>query len=166
MTEPENNAVTMETRRFLTASVNLLHAAFIKAPRAQAKRHFARVQGGGTLDLAMLKLEGRGEVQFRVALDHSEFNGRFGFTVFRKMLQQLLARLAERVRMRVDVPVYSAEQTGDLLFNVSAPLTEDGKTNVLLLGVDKPAGGFATLRLQYLNPEQFRKPTDARSPAP
>jgi hypothetical protein len=154
----ESNTVTMETRRFVTASVNLLHAAFVKAPRAQAKRHFARVQGGGAIDLARLGVEGRGEVQFRVALDHSAFNGRFGFTVFRKMLQQLLARLAERVRLRLDIPVYSSEQTGELLFNVPAVLTEGGITNVLMLGVDKPEGGVATLRLQYLDPEQFRKP--------
>jgi hypothetical protein len=161
----ESNTVTMETRRFVTASVNLLHAAFLKAPRAQAKRHFARVQGGGVIDLARLSVEGRGDVQFQVALDHSAFNGHFGFTVFRKMLQQLLARLAEYVRLRKDIPVMASEQTGELLFAVPAFATEDGKTNVLMLGVDKPAGGLATLRLQYLDPEQFRKPAST-PPAP
>ena len=98
MSDTQN--VSMEPHRVVTAAVNLLHVAFIKASRAQAKRHFARVQGGGVLDLAKLRLEDRSELLFRVALDHGQYRGRLSFTAFRLALPQLLGRLAERVRMK------------------------------------------------------------------
>jgi len=157
----ENRTITMDTPRFVTGAINLLHAAFIKASRAQAKRHFARINGGAVLDLSRTKFEDGREVLFRVALDHSEFRGRMGFTVFRKALSQLLARLSEHVRMRIDIPVFTNEQNGDILFNVPAVLVEDGQSNVLMLGLDKPEGGTATLRLQFLDPKQFQRSDDA-----
>jgi hypothetical protein len=156
----ETGSVTLDTPRYVTAAVNLLHAAFIKAPRAQAKRHFARVHGGGTLDLARLKLEGRGDVLFRVVLDHSEYRGKIGFAPFRKQLEQLIGRLAERVRLKLDIAVYTSEATGELLFNVPSITKNEGTINVLMLGVGKPEPGITTLRLQFLDPEQFRKPAE------
>ena len=162
----QSNTVTLDTRRYVTAAVNLLHAAFVKAPRAQAKRHFARVHGGATLDLARLKLDGRGDVMFRVALDHSEYRGKMGFAPFRKQLELLLQRLAERVRLKLDIAVYASESTGELLFNVPAIAVNEGTTNVLMLGVGKPEPGVTTLRLQFLDPEQFRKKPEAASSAP
>lgn len=153
----ETNSLTMDTPRFLTASANLLHAAFIKAPRAQARRHFARLHGGNALDLATMKVEGRGEVLFRVTLDHSEFKGKIGFPVFRRGLGQLLNGIAQRLRLKAEIPVLASEQTGQIIFSIPALFTEDGTTNVLMLGVGKPEPGIATLQLQFLDPEQFRR---------
>ena len=148
--------VALDPQRFATVAVNVLHAAFIAASRAQAKRHFARVLGGGLLDVAKLKMEDGAEVQFRVGLDHSQFRGRFGFTLFRKALEHLLNRLAERIRFKEDLNIYTAEQTGAVLFNVPSVFTAEGETNVFVLGLDKPEPGAVTLRLQFLDPEQFK----------
>ena len=156
-----DSQVSMDTPRFLTASANLLHAAFIKAPRAQAKRHFARVHGGSPLDLATLRQEGRGEVMFRVVLDHSEFKGKISFPTFRRALGQLLGRIGERLRLRQEIGVYSSAETGQILFNIPALITEDGVSNVLMLGLAAPEPGFATLQLQFLDPEQFRRQPEA-----
>ena len=161
----ETRSLTLDTRRYVTISTNLLHAAFIKAPRAQARRHFARIHGGGALDLGKMSTGDGGEVMFRLALDHSEFRGKIGFPAFRSALHQLLGRLAERVRLRLDIPVYSSEQTGELLFNVPAVVTEEGRTNMLMLGVGSPQQGVTTLKLQYLNPEQFRQPVATPGPS-
>ena len=156
MSDTQN--VSMEPHRVVTAAVNLLHVAFIKASRAQAKRHFARVQGGGVLDLAKLRLEDRSELLFRVALDHGQYRGRLSFTAFRHALPQLLGRLAERVRMKGELNIYNSEETGALLFNVPAIITAHGTSNVLMLGMDKPEAGVAVLRLQFLDPTQFEQP--------
>ena len=45
-----------------------------------------------------------------------------------------------------------------MLLNLPSILTEDGRTNVMMLGVDPPEPGVVTLRLQFLDPEQFRQP--------
>lgn len=153
----EDQTAGVDTRRFVTAAINLLHAAFIGTSRAQAKRRFARIHGGALLDLARLRLDERTELHFRVALDWSEFRGRIGFTPFRKALAQLLARLAERVRLRGDIAVYSEEASGAMLFYVPAVTEDEGRTNVLMLGLDTPEPGSVTLRLQFLDPQQFQR---------
>jgi hypothetical protein len=161
----DDRNVTLDTRRYVTVAANLLHAAFIKAPRAQAKRHFARLHGGNPLDLAKLTFGERGEVQFRVDLDFSEYRGKIGFPVFRAALQRLLGQLGQRVRLKQDIPVLASEQTGQILFAVPAFVQDEGQVNVLMLGVGKAEPGVTTLRLQYLDPEQFRKPAEAPAAA-
>jgi len=151
----QTQSVSMETPRFLTGAANVLHAAFIASSRVQAKRHFARVHGGAVLELARLRLEDGSELLFRVALDHREFRGKLGFTVFRKVLSQLLGRLAERIRFKGELRLYTNEESGSMLLNLPAILTEGGQTNVMMLGLDKPETGAVTLRLQFLDPGQF-----------
>lgn len=153
----EERQVGMEPLRFATAAVNVLDVTFMRPSRAQAKRFFARVQGGGVLDVASMRFEDGAEVRFRVALDHSAFRGRFGFSGFRAALAQLLTRLAERVRMKGDLNIYTAEN-GAMLFNVPAVVRDEGEVNVLMLGIDPPEAGYATLRLQFLDPKQFEAP--------
>jgi hypothetical protein len=148
----------MEPQRFFTGALNVLHAGFIKASRAQAKRHYARVHGGAVLELAKLRLGDGSDLLFRVTLDQSEFRGKLDFATFRKALMQLLAKLQDRIRFKGELIVYSNEETGSLLLNLPSVVTEDGRTNVMMLGVDKPEPGVVTLRLQFLDPEQFRQP--------
>lgn len=156
----DDRNVSLDTRRYVTVAANLLHAAFINAPRAQARRHFARLHGGSPLDLAKLTFGERGEVQFRVALDFSEYRGKIGFPPFRTALQKLLGQIGQRIRLKQDIPVLASEQTGEILFAVPAFVQSEGQVNVLMLGVGKPEPGLTTLKLQYLDPEQFRKGTD------
>lgn len=154
----QSQSVSMESQRFFTGALNVLHAGFIKASRAQAKRHYARVHGGAVLELAKLRLADGSEMLFRVALDQSEFRGKLDFSTFRKALLQLLAKLQDRIRFKGELNVYKSEETGALLLNLPAILAEGGRTNVMMLGVDKPEPGVVTLRLQFLDPEQFRQP--------
>ena len=153
----DDRNVSMDPSRYVTVAANLLHAAFVAAPRAQARRHFARLHGGNPLDLAKLAFGDRGEVHFRVTLDFSEYRGKIGFPVFKSTLQKLLVQLGQRIRLKDEIPVLASEQTGEILFGVPAFVQADGQVNVLMLGVGKPEPGITTLRLQYLDPEQFRK---------
>lgn len=153
----EENKTQTDTRRFLTAAANQLHEAFIAASRVQSKRSFARIHGGAVLDLRRMRLEDGSMLAFRVALDCSEYRGRIGYTPFRKALTVLLGRLAERIRLRADVATYTNQETGAVLFWVPGVIQEEGRTNVLLLGFEQPEAGVAILRLQFVDPEQFRK---------
>ncbi|MCP5320599.1 MAG: hypothetical protein H7A12_07215 [Pseudomonadales bacterium] len=154
MSDSQN--VSMEPQRFFTGALNVLHAGFIAPSRVQAKRNFARIHGGAVLDLAEARLEDGSDLLFRVALDHGEFRGKLGFTVFRKALAQLLGKLSQCIRFKEPLNIYSSEETGALLLNLPAILGDDGQTNVMMLGVDKPETGAVTLRLQFLDPDQFR----------
>ena len=97
-----------------------------------------------------------------IALDHTEFRGKVGFPVFRRSLEQLPGRIAERLRLKMDIPVFASEETGQILCSIPSIVNEEGTVNVLMLGVDKPEPGITTLKLQFLDPEQFRqKPPEA-----
>ena len=110
------------------------------------------MQGGHTGD----------EPAFRVTLDHTEFRGKIGFPVFRRAVELLLGRIGERLRLKMDIPVYASEQTGQILFSIPALFEDGGQVNVMMLGVDAPQAGITTLKLQFLDPEQFRqKPPEA-----
>lgn len=159
--ESGSNSARMEPHQFFTGALNVLHAGFVAPSRVQAKRNFARIHGGALLDLAQVQLDDGSELVFRVALDHGEFRGRLGFTVFRKALGQLLGKLSQLLRFREPLNLYSSEETGALLLNLPAILDEAGQLNVMMLGVDRPETGVVTLRLQFLDPEQFRAPQAA-----
>ena len=151
-----NRNVSMKPDRFATAAVNLLDRAFLAASRAQSKRHFARIQGGGLLELETLRLEDGSEVAFRVTLDHGAYRGKLSYAAFRRGLTMLLGRLVERIRGSRDMNLYTSKSDSSLLFNVPAVITGEGATNVLMLGTGDPEPGLMTLRLVYLDPEQFR----------
>lgn len=151
-------SASMESQQFFTGALNVLHAGFMAPSRVQAKRNFARIHGGALLDLAEVRLDDGTGLLFRVALDHGEFRGRLGFTVFRKALAQLLAKLSQQLRFREPLRIYTSEETGALLLNLPAVLDDGVQLNVMMLGVDRPGEGVITLRLQFLDPEQFRAP--------
>ena len=80
----------------------------------------------------------------------------------RRAIDLLLGRIAERLRLKQDIPVYASEQTGQILFSIPALFEDAGQVNVMMLGVDAPQPGITTLKLQFLDPEQFRqKPPEA-----
>jgi hypothetical protein len=77
-------------------------------------------------------------------------------------VELLLGRIGERLRLKMDIPVYASEQTGQILFSIPALFEDGGQVNVMMLGVDTPQAGITTLKLQFLDPEQFRqKPPEA-----
>lgn len=152
----DTQTVSMEPQQFFTGALNVLHAGFVAPSRVHAKRNFARVHGGAVLDLAQVELDDGSELLFRVALDHGEYRGKLGFTAFRKALVQLLGKLSQTLRLKGALNIYSNEESGSLLLNLPAVLDDGMQTNVMMLGVDKPEDGIVTLRLQFLDPEQFR----------
>jgi len=156
--------ISLPTDRFLSGAVNVLHAAFVGSSRAQAKRHFARVQGGAELDLGSLPLSDGSLLKFKVALDQQYFQGKLNFTIFRRCMTVLIGRIVERIRLKKELPVYNADN-GAVLFNVPALLNYEGKQNVFMLGMDAPGEGEVTLRLQFLDPEQFRTQASANDAA-
>lgn len=157
--------ISLPTDRFLSGAMNVLHGAFLGASRAESKRHFARIQGGSVLELGALPLSDGSQLQFKVALDQQYFQGKLSFTTFRRSLSVLIGRIVERIRLKKDMPTYSSED-GSVLFNIPALLSFEGKQNVFMLGMDAPGEGEVTLRLQFLDPEQFRRPAPSAESQP
>lgn len=160
---------SIPTGKFLSMSANLLHRAFIETSRTSAKQAFRALSGGGTVPIATVKMEDNSTVRFTVALDHSEFRGRFNYGAFRASLATLLGNIAGVLREGKAVSTFAGAGDGDTtIFGVSAVTVEEGTPSVMVLGADLGAPGTGVvLRLMYLDPAQFegRQVADSGSDA-
>lgn len=115
-----------------------------------------------------VRMEEDSDVRFDLALDHSEYRGdRFNFTAFRDSVTVLVGSLSENLKAQNDVPVFSEQDDGSMLFGVPGVTKEGEQVNVMMLGVDLRGPGSVLLKLQYLDPEQFVEdaPTEEAVPA-
>ena len=150
---------SIPTGKFLSMSANLLHRAFIEASRTSAKQAFRELSGGDPVAIATVKMEDDSTVRFRVALDHSEFRGRFNYGAFRASLATLLANIAKALREGKQVPTFAGSEGKETtIFGVAAVTVEEGTPSVMVLGADLGAPGAGVLlRLMYLDPAQFEQ---------
>ncbi|MFN2169703.1 MAG: hypothetical protein ACK2U9_26010 [Anaerolineae bacterium] len=143
--------------KFLTISVNLLHQALLEVSRTRAKTIYRELAEGRIVPLTRVQMEDRALVQFDLALDHSEYRGKRSFGNFRNSLATLVGRLAEALRTRQDVTVFTAEHDPNVvIFGITGLTWADGHPNVMVLGADAGSGQpTVMLKLMYLDPAQF-----------
>lgn len=154
-----NPQQTIPTEKFLLIAVNLLHRQFVAATRTQAKQVYREIESGRILGMTTVKMEDESTVRFSVALDHSEFRGQLNFGAFKASVSTLLGNLAKAVQQKKDVTVFSMEGgANSVLFGITGVTVERDLANVMVLGTDvSDQPGLVTLRLMYLNPEQFAR---------
>ena len=155
MTTPSHR--TIPTDKFLLIAMNLLHREFMTSTRTDAKQLFKEILAGRTADITKVQIEDKSTVQFRLALDQTEYQGRLNFGAFRASLTALLGNVSEALQEGKDVAVFNPEgQPQSMLFGITGLTMEDNTPRVLVLGADVGAGGPAvTLRLMYLDHQQF-----------
>jgi hypothetical protein len=145
---------------FLTMAGNILFKSLLELPRTQAKQVFRKVDEGGRIALITVRMENDADVRFDLSLDSSEFRGRLNYGAFRASVATLVASISQQLKDGVEVPVFSEQSSGTLLFGVPAPTEEAGEVNVLMLAADLSGAGSVHLKLQYMDPDQFRAPAD------
>jgi hypothetical protein len=143
--------------KFLTLSVNLLHKALLEVSRTRAKSIYRELAEGRVVPLTRVQMEDRALVQFDLALDLSEYRGKRSFGSFRNSLAMLVGRLAEALRTRENITVFTAEHDQNVvIFGVTGLTWADGQPNVMVLGADAGSGQpTVMLKLMYLDPAQF-----------
>ena len=149
---------TIPKEQFLTIAANLLYRSLLDASRTQAKRLFRELESGRTLALTDVKMEDGSTVRFKLALDHSEVDGKLNFGAFRASVTTLVHNLGETLRQeQPSIPVFTAEHRPEMsLYGVTAVTSEDDRPRVMVLGSDtEPGRAEIQLRLTYLSPDQF-----------
>lgn len=146
---------TLTTEKFLTVATNILHKAFVEGSRTSAKNVYSSIVDGKRVSLVTLKMDDDSESRVDVTLDHSEFRGKLNFGVFKSILTHMLVQIAEFVKSEKQVPVFTDEESGNLLFGVPGIFDNKGEINALLLGADLGGQGLIHLQLQFVEPDQF-----------
>lgn len=156
----------MPPQRLLVVSGNVLVQALLESQRADAKRIFNAVSDGKRIALMKVRLDDDTEVRFDLALDHSEFRGsRFNFKAFRNSLAGLVQSLGENFRQETDVPVFTEQDSGAMLFAIPGITRDEDRLNVMMLSVSLREPGCVQLKLMYMDPDQFQVNPDASSAA-
>lgn len=148
---------SISTEKFLIMAANLLHRMLLDVPRTQAKNAYKEIAKGVAIPLATVKMEDQSTTRFSLMLDHSEFNGKVNFSVFRNSLELLISNLGQTLESKKEIAVFSAEHDASLMmFGVTAVTQEGSDTNVMVLGSDMNEGRSSVmLRLMYIDSSQF-----------
>lgn len=155
MSQYQSQSIPQE--KFLMMSVNLLHRAFVDAPRTEAKNAYREISEGRAVHLTTVKMEDGSTSRFGLKLDHGEYRGKLNYGAFRTSLATLIGNLGQALQDEREVNVFNAQDNPDtLLFGVTAVTVDDDTPNVMVLGAELGGStGETLLSLMFLDPTQF-----------
>ena len=96
------------------------------------------------------------QVNLKLSLDASEFRGHLTFHLFVQALTSMLKNYSHYLPNKKKAPFFTNDQAGAGIFLVPGIIESDGQANMLVLGVET-GGDSLNLKLQFIDPEQFRK---------
>ncbi|NCF18671.1 MAG: hypothetical protein GWP63_10540 [Haliea sp.] len=155
MSQYQTQSIPQE--KFLLMAVNLLHKAFVEAPRTDAKNIYREISEGKAVHLTTVRMEDGSTSRFNLKLDHSEYRGKLNYGAFRASLATLIGNVTQALKDEREINVFNAqEDPGTMMFGITAVTLEDDTPNVMVLGAELGGGaGQAMLSLMYLDPSQF-----------
>ncbi|MCK9469943.1 MAG: hypothetical protein M0Q49_11055 [Porticoccaceae bacterium] len=157
-------SATIDMGQFLAISINTLRNYFFDVPRAKSRRLYKEIAAGDQVTIATLTRNNDKStgIKLKLALDHTEFKGHLTFHLFQQVLGAMLRHVANYVQRKEDLNIFTSEETGEILVFRPGLIEDKGQLNVLVLGI-APTKGGALIKLQFLDPEQFRRDNpDAR----
>jgi hypothetical protein len=155
---------TIGVDQLLNLAVGALDNYFFRNHKEKARKLYKDIAAGNVVDFISLNFKDatREPVKFKLALDYSEYKGHLTFHTFKLALEQMLKNIAGRLRNRQDLNIFSSKETGEMLFHLPGIVQDRDSINVLVMGL-VPAKKIATIKLQFLDPEQFKKQTPAEA---
>jgi len=156
MAQLQNHSIPRD--KFLLMSANLLHRAFIGAPRTDAKNLYKAIAGGTLVRLGNVEMEDRSTLAVNLSMDHSEYRGKLNYSAFRDSLATLIGNVGQVLKEEKTYPMFGGEGgEGQMIFGIPAVTVEERQPNVMVLAAET-RGAAVTLRLMYLDPAQFVPP--------
>lgn len=153
-----NQEITINLHQLLPLTLQSLDRLFLRSQKEKAKKLFKEIADGKVIDLGSLTFEDKRlePIKLRLALDHSEFVGLLTFHLFKVALQQTLQSIAVKLEKKQDLNIFESNDSEEIIFLTPGIIQQDEKINVMVVGV-KPSLQAALIKLQFLDPEQFRK---------
>lgn len=157
MTEQAPKQLDINLIEMVNLSANVLHQAFLSSPDDKARGSFKTIKQGKVIKPGTLSIGKELEAPLEIALDYSEFQGPgFNFDIFVAALHAMLQRISAKLKAKEDLNMMSSE-TGSFLINLPGMVERDGHVNIMVMTLDFSVAKQITLRLMFLNPEQFKK---------
>ncbi len=155
-----NVSIELDTATFLTVIYNNYKRLFLDSSEIDAEEEYRKLMDDQTVPIIEISAPDQGEVTCDLALDHSQFLGTLNFSRFRNALIAHLSQIADILKSEDELNVLTNEDTGDVVYYVPGIVEEDGTINVLVTGVAQRTAGELTVRLMFLDPQQFAVQAD------
>ena len=149
--------------QLLTMSLQGLDGLFFKAHKDKAKKLYKEIYDGKSVNFGSLTFKDNKlpPLKLKLALDRSEFVGHLTFHIFKFALQQTLRHLAQKLEKKADLNIFTGDDSDEIIVLTPGLVQQDEIVNVLVVGIT-PAHQAAVIKLQFLDPEQFKKPAEAQ----
>ena len=155
-----NVSIELDTATFLTVIHNNYKRLFLDSSETDAEEEYRKLMDDQTVPIIEISAPDQGEVTCDLALDHSQFLGTLNFSRFRNALIAHLSQIVDTLKSEDELNVLTNEDTGDIVYYVPGIVEEDGTINVLVTGVEQRTAGELTVRLMFLDPQQFAAQAD------
>ncbi len=142
----------------LTAPVvRLLYDYLLAADHVIARERFDNLLEPGSQSVAEMTAGEESNIEVRLALDTSEFVGKFEFKAFVHFLSHLLTTLTKVQEQGDGIPMREERRGQRYVVTVPAALEFEGQLNVMMLGFDLRAPRELVVELLFFEPGQFRE---------
>jgi hypothetical protein len=155
LTPPAEQPMQLPLPKVLDLSCGVINRLILQAPKDKAKSLFKRLKGGEKISLGEITLGEKIKIKLNLKLDHSAYIGPgFNNDVFRASVDQLVKKIAPRLRAQQDLNIRTSDQ-GMVLFDIPAGVKVKGQLNVMMLVMELFKTGEITVVLSYFEPTQF-----------
>ena len=153
-----NQEVTINIDQLIAMAMQGLDGLFFKAHKDKAKKLYKEISDGKVVDFATLtfKDDRLEPLKLKLALDQTEFVGHLTFHLFKNALQLTLRHIAQKMEKKQDLNIFNADNSDEIILLTPGVIQHDDKVNIMVVGI-LPAFKAATVKLQFLDPEQFKK---------
>ncbi|MYM64507.1 hypothetical protein [Pseudomaricurvus sp. HS19] len=170
-------AININLVQVLDLACRILHQGFFQQPEAKAKTLLKDLKSGKRISVGAMNLNRKDaegaeqpvmEMPLSLELDYSEFRGPgFGFPAFRAALQGMLNQIGNTMRARRDLNIMSNQQQNTLLVHQPGVVRIGEQFNVMVLGIERGTKNQLTLKLMFIDPEQYpRRDQEAAAVTP
>ncbi|GLS25754.1 hypothetical protein [Marinibactrum halimedae] len=142
--------------RLLDLGLGVIARTVMRSPKDKSKELFRRLKSGEKVQLGEITIQEKLKLKLNMSLDHKMFKGPgFNNDVFRASVDQLLKKVAPRLKARQDLNIRT-NRTGGILFDLPAGVRVKGQVNVMLIIMQLGTSGEVTMQLTYFDPDQFQ----------
>ncbi len=147
--------VSLPPKLLLAAVIQNLDHHFFGESRESAKIMFQAILKGEPSPFMKIDTGESGDVFCELSLDTSLYVGKLNFSKFRNSLAMMMVAIKERLQADAPLNPMNSEQ-GDTMFNIPGIVKEaDGQFNVMVASFRQLGPGLATVRLLFLDPDQY-----------
>ena len=162
-----NQEVSIKIDQLVAMAMRGLDGLFFKEHKDKAKKLYKEIADGRVVSIATLSFDKDQlePLKLKLALDSSEFVGHLTFHQFKNALQMTLRHIAHKIEKKQDLNIFSADNSDEIVLLTPGIIQQAETVNIMVMGI-LPAFKSATIKLQFLDPEQFRKPDAAATAEP